>query len=255
MARIHEQLHMTRNVAVVVMSDYLANLCEQLSLSYGLEMSEITVHVADVSLSMDMAVPCGLIVNELVTNAFTHAYPGETAAAVASRLGSKESLVTVSLGQHVPDGENGDLVLEVRDHGVGLPEGFDIRGASSLGLRLVHLLTRQMGGRIDIAQAMALSSVELPRSLSRDALAPRPFPYVPPRANQSAAAFSSFRKRSLNTPSRFTVEAERMKCRRVSTLHVNPSVRIGLCISSVGTQDGLISQATVEMSQITFDQA
>ncbi len=84
-------------------------------------------------LSADLAIPCGLIANELITNAFKHAFPGGR-----GRIG-------VAFTQR-----EDQLVLRVTDDGVGLPSGFDLASLTSLGLQLVQTLSEQIGGALGV---------------------------------------------------------------------------------------------------------
>jgi two-component sensor histidine kinase len=88
------------------------------------------------SVSMNQATPCGLIVNELISNALKHAFPG-------NRTG------VLTIGLHATPG-SGKLVLRCSDDGVGLPEDFDHRRQQSLGLQLVGDLALQIGGTLRI---------------------------------------------------------------------------------------------------------
>ncbi len=90
------------------------------------------------SLSIDEAIPCGLIINELVSNALQHAFPD-----------NRGGTIGVSLR---PTGE-GRYLLAVRDNGKGFPGGFDIRKTDSLGLQLVNMLAEQLGGVPEIQSA------------------------------------------------------------------------------------------------------
>ena len=87
--------------------------------------------IRDIFLNVDTAVPCGLIVNELVTNALKYAFPG-----------GRDGTVTVSMRI-----EGDCYVLEVSDDGVGMTPGFDIEKSQSLGLQLVTMLVSQIDGR------------------------------------------------------------------------------------------------------------
>jgi two-component sensor histidine kinase len=114
---------------------YLDDLLRGLRSTYGLTGDGVraTVDAASVVLSADMAIPCGLIANELMTNAFKHAFPGGCGS------------VRVTLAQR------GDaLVLRVVDDGVGLPRGFDLASLTSLGLQLVQTLSEQIGGALGV---------------------------------------------------------------------------------------------------------
>ncbi|HWI40743.1 MAG TPA: sensor histidine kinase, partial [Verrucomicrobiae bacterium] len=118
-------------------AEYAASLLNYLWRSHGSAAAVIrlTLRMQALSLPVDMAVPCGLMLNELAGNALKHAFAGR---------GSGE--VRVSLQRD----ETGRAVLSVRDDGVGLAEGFDWRSASSLGLRLVQMLAAQMKAEVEL---------------------------------------------------------------------------------------------------------
>jgi two-component sensor histidine kinase len=94
------------------------------------------MNLEPVSVAVNEAVPCGLILNELVSNALKHAF-----------CGSADGDVAVSLCYD----EEGRIVLRVRDNGAGLPPGFDWRQARSLGLRLVQMLAGQLHAAVDVS--------------------------------------------------------------------------------------------------------
>jgi two-component sensor histidine kinase len=94
---------------------------------------ELAIQIGDVQLDLDRAVPCGLIVNELVSNALKHAFPDDRAGRLCVEL--------------EPFGDK-QLVLVVGDNGVGLPADLDYHRADSLGLQLVDDLTQQLNGNI-----------------------------------------------------------------------------------------------------------
>jgi two-component sensor histidine kinase len=92
----------------------------------------------DIELNIDQAVPCGLILNELITNAFKYAFPGGNKGAI--RI--KAHLVN----------DDREFVLEVSDNGMGFTPGLDLKNPSSLGLRLVQgLIAHQLKGSLDVA--------------------------------------------------------------------------------------------------------
>ena len=133
MAAIHELLYQAGDVSRINASDYVGGLVNNLFSSYGVSRASVRFHlrVVPLGLDLDTAVPLGLIVTELVTNALKHAFP-------AGRPGN----LTLQLGT----GADGLIVLSVADDGVGLPPDFDPARARSLGLRLVNRLARQLGG-------------------------------------------------------------------------------------------------------------
>jgi two-component sensor histidine kinase len=136
-ALIHEKLYRSAELTTVHFADYVRDLVADLVHTYGVTHHGLTVRteVEDTALEIDTAVPCGLIINELVSNALKHAFPaGATGELVISlrRIGPRQHHLTV------------------RDTGVGLPGDGDWRSSHSLGLRLVSDLTRQLDGDIDI---------------------------------------------------------------------------------------------------------
>jgi two-component sensor histidine kinase len=139
---IHEKLYKDRlqpqnEQGEVDFGAYVRDLTDALFVSYGVDRKAIRL-VLDTShafLSLDSAVPCGLIVNELVSNALKYAFPG-------GRTGE----IRISLYGD-PDGR---VALVVRDNGVGLPPDTDLERSSSLGLRLVRMLAQQLGAEIRI---------------------------------------------------------------------------------------------------------
>jgi two-component sensor histidine kinase len=135
MALIHEVLYRSRDLARVSFADYVKTLVENLYRSYVSQSTAITlkIDVKDVMLELDTAIPCGLIINELVSNALKYAFTGEK---------SGEIYVGVDL--------MGDdrYRLVVRDNGKGFPPDIDFRKTQSLGLQLVTTLTEQLNGEI-----------------------------------------------------------------------------------------------------------
>ena len=137
MALIHEELYQAKDLAQVDYGTYIRNLVNNLFKSYAIDTGKIklNLHAEDVRLVVDTAIPCGLIINELVTNSFKHAFPD-----------GREGEMTIIFRQV----DEGKYHLEVRDDGVGFPEGFDIKKTSSLGLQLVSILVEQLSGDMRI---------------------------------------------------------------------------------------------------------
>lgn len=139
MALVHELLYSSDSMAVVDFAEYAHILLGYMLHTYG-EVAvkvEPTLAVQPLHLPVDTAVHCGLILNELVSNALKHAFP--------DRQGGK---MDISLDC---DAASRLVCLRVRDSGVGLPAGMDWRNAPSLGLRLVQMLTRQLRGTVECA--------------------------------------------------------------------------------------------------------
>ncbi len=145
LASLHEQLYRSHTLAVVNLGQYVETLIYQLRDAYRVQSDaiKITHCIEDVPLGLDTAIPCSLIINELVSNALKHAFlrRGE---ALFTANGDPE--VRVELRRHKP----GECYLMVRDNGIGLPADFSIETAASLGLRIVNLLTRQLHGRLSV---------------------------------------------------------------------------------------------------------
>jgi two-component sensor histidine kinase len=136
MAIIHEKLYQSSDLARVDFGDYVKSLTGFLFRCYSNAAGRVVLRVVadDVHLNIDTAVPCGLILNELVSNALKHAFK---------------------------DGRTGDLRVEllanaegcsitIADNGVGLPANFDLKQTSSLGLQLVDTLAKQLKGTLTI---------------------------------------------------------------------------------------------------------
>jgi len=145
LALLHEQLYRSHSLAVVNFGQYVESLIYQLRDAYHIHSDAVKiVHcIEDVPLGFDAAIPCSLIVNELVSNAFKHAFPRRGGTLVSAR-GVPE--VRIELHCHKP----GECRLVVSDNGVGLPPDLDLEKAHSLGLRIVTLLTRQLHGTFHV---------------------------------------------------------------------------------------------------------
>ncbi len=138
MSLIHNQLYESRDISKINMQGVVEKLLRLMFQNYPVQETEITtiVHVAECPLPMSLAVPVGLIVNELLTNAFKYAF-----------VNRKEGKIEVVLRAS----EKGEASLTVRDDGVGLPEGFDHNTTKTLGLHVVKILAEgQLGGNMDV---------------------------------------------------------------------------------------------------------
>jgi two-component sensor histidine kinase len=136
MALVHEKLYQAEDLARLDFAEYAFSLLKNLWSSHSAANGNVRLNMfpAPLILPVEMAVPCGLILNELATNALKHAFP-------CGRGGE----VTVTL-EH--DTATGAVCLRVRDNGVGLPADLDWRQFPSLGLRLVQMLAKQMRGTV-----------------------------------------------------------------------------------------------------------
>ena len=135
MALVHENLYRAGNFARVPMRDHVTNLCRQIARAYGLNAGRIALatDVDDMQLDLDRAVSCGLLINELITNAIKHAFPRDAGGTIHVRLQRQPGNV---------------CLLTVRDDGAGMAGDAAAAAAQagSLGLQLIQDLTDQLGG-------------------------------------------------------------------------------------------------------------
>ena len=138
MALIHEKLYQSRNLNRVDFSRYVQSLTTHLSSSHGInpELVNLEIDIKDTYLGISTAIPCGLIISELVSNSLKHAFP--------DRKKGEIKIAMRSINEN-------EIELIVSDNGVGLPKEIDFRNTRSLGLRLVKLLAEdQLHGEIKL---------------------------------------------------------------------------------------------------------
>lgn len=159
MALVHEMLYQSESLAKIDMNEYVQRLCTNLIQSYGPEKANIVRFVDDLQLGLEQALPIGLILSELAANAFKHAFPWEGSGNKDSSPRTAQGKIQIELRRML----SGSTLLSVSDNGVGLPTAFDIECEKSLGLKLVHLLTRQIGGQISVINAAGTTfTIEIP---------------------------------------------------------------------------------------------
>ncbi len=136
MAIIHNKLYTNPEYDKVDFHDYIKTLIQNLFLSYGIstESIKLEINVNSISLNIDTAIPCGLIINELVSNSLKYAFP-------------KKMTGKIEVNMYF---EGNDLILIVRDNGIGIKKDIDIQKNKTLGLKLVQLLATQMDGKVEI---------------------------------------------------------------------------------------------------------
>ena len=142
MALLHETLYREGNAAAVNCVAYFSHLCTHLRHAFG-EMSDrvrVSTDIAPVNLGIDVAIPCGLIINELVSNSFKHAFPDGRRGEIAVRVLDAEA--------------EGRIVLSVADDGIGLRPGEDYLQNGTLGTQLVTGLARQIAAAIEVTSDM-----------------------------------------------------------------------------------------------------
>ena len=137
MSLIHEKLYESPDLARINLEAYIQGLLQSLFQTYGVNQELINYHVNvdGINLGMDMAIPCGMIINELVTNALKYAFPE-----------GQEGQVVVEV---VKNGLGG-CILSVSDNGIGFPESIDFKNTETLGLQLVNNLAGQLDGEISL---------------------------------------------------------------------------------------------------------
>ena len=136
---IHTMLYQSKDYANVPFSEYARTLTGNIFSTLGTVPGCISLDLAieSVALPVDKAIPCGLILNELITNALKHGFPD-----------SRRGTIRVELGKVGKD----QFQLSVEDNGVGMPAELDIRKTQSLGMHLVSALTEQLGAEIKMSR-------------------------------------------------------------------------------------------------------
>ncbi|MEP4532699.1 MAG: histidine kinase dimerization/phosphoacceptor domain -containing protein [Cyclobacteriaceae bacterium] len=135
MSLIHQKLYQQDEVTSLNIRDYVNNLVDELAQSYGYaDKARINIEVPSVLLDADTTLPVGLIINELVSNAFKYAFKNIERPVLELKLIQQQE----------------SIMLSVKDNGEGLPEGFAFEKAKSFGLKLVHLLTKQLNGSMQV---------------------------------------------------------------------------------------------------------
>lgn len=138
MSLVHEKLYQSKDLTKIDFSDYIVNLVNSIFRSYTInsERIQLDISVDKIRLGINTAIPCGLIINELVTNSVKYAFPGE-----------RSGIIGVTIQQQ----NKKTIKLIVKDNGIGIPKNIDILHSESLGLQLVTVLIKdQLHGQIDL---------------------------------------------------------------------------------------------------------
>ncbi len=130
MALIHQKLYENEDLKSIPFGEYMKELVSEIRASFGMRNIQLKIEAENIHFDVDTAVPLGLIVNEMATNAFKYAF-------LKKENGSISIFLTES---------NGEYILNIKDDGSGIPEEIDIRKTKSLGLRLVRMLSQQLEG-------------------------------------------------------------------------------------------------------------
>jgi PAS domain S-box-containing protein len=137
MALVHESFYKSKDMNRIDISDYIKKMATHLMAFYGVETIQIqfNLDIMPIEIEIHRAIPCGLILNELITNSLKHAFAGKP-----------DGKITVSL--HT--GESGKICLSVKDSGIGFPEKLDFRNTESLGMQIIMNLVDQLDGSIEL---------------------------------------------------------------------------------------------------------
>ena len=143
MAIVHEKLYQSNNISKIDFSEYLRDLVTSLFYSYNIQPDKISINtdIENIFFDVDTCIPCGLIVNELLTNCVKHAFPN-------NKIGH------VYIGLH---DDEGTYTLNVSDDGVGFPKSIDYKNTETLGLQLVTSLVNQLEGSLEILSDVGTS--------------------------------------------------------------------------------------------------
>jgi two-component sensor histidine kinase len=137
MALIHETLYQSSDLGLVDFGRYIRSLAEQIFRSYNILADRIAlqIHADEVMLDTNQAIPCGLILNELLSNCLKHAFPSDRGGEVHIELRADTRR---------------RVTMIVRDTGIGFPAHMDFRQTETIGLQLVQALSEQLGGTLDL---------------------------------------------------------------------------------------------------------
>ncbi len=136
MALIHENLYSNEGLADIEFSNYVKSLTGNIARSYASQQASVKFKfdIDEANLPMDLAIPCGLIINELISNSFKYAFKDST-----------DGCISISF---IREGNTENHSLIVKDNGIGIPEGLDIMGGKSLGLKIIKTLVKQIDGEL-----------------------------------------------------------------------------------------------------------
>jgi two-component sensor histidine kinase len=136
MALVHEMLYRSKDFERISFPDYIRSLASVISGTYNRRDIKVNIEAEEAVLNIDSSIPLGLIVNELISNAFMHAFPN-------GRAGTISVIFNHST-------EKAQFSLTISDDGIGLPEGFSIDHVNTMGLQIVQLLNKQIEGELVI---------------------------------------------------------------------------------------------------------
>lgn len=141
MALIHENLYRSSDLANIDIGTYLTNLTLHLLQVYGIESELVEIRLTSdgLKLSIDTAIPCGLLVNELVSNSLKYAFPNLQSAEKG------QNVISIDIRKY-----DGNIILTVGDNGIGLPGDLDVKNTKTMGMQLIMTLVNQLEGKLEI---------------------------------------------------------------------------------------------------------
>ncbi len=157
MALIHEKLYQAANLANIDFADYIQDLTSNLLMSYNVspDWIQTEMNIESIQMTLDSAIPCGLLINELVSNSLKHGFPDGRRGTISIFLGYQNE-------------QQDTLLLKVEDNGVGLPEDFNPNQTSSLGVSLISSLTKQLRGTLQFQNNPGASfEITFPKPIER----------------------------------------------------------------------------------------
>lgn len=143
MSLTHEMLYQANNTSNINMAEYINNLINYLYQIYDIDHKQIQceIDVETIILDVDKAIPIGLLINELITNIFKYAYPG-----------NRHGCISILFKRN-----NNNLILRVKDDGKGIATDININDAHTIGMQLVNSITKQLGGQIELDRSKGSS--------------------------------------------------------------------------------------------------
>ncbi|MGA1874780.1 MAG: histidine kinase dimerization/phosphoacceptor domain -containing protein [bacterium] len=139
MALVHKNLYQSKSLSKIDLKQYVEELAQNLLKSYNTPSGQISLKFSagkSIFISIDTAVPCGLVINEILSNSLQHAFPGD-----------RKGEITMSL--HTTD--TNEIEIRIADNGIGVPQDFDFRKTNSLGFELIiSLIEKQLNGEVKI---------------------------------------------------------------------------------------------------------
>jgi PAS domain S-box-containing protein len=147
MALVHERIYQSDDLSSINYKEYIVELADFLFYTYDKANVNYTLDADDVRMSIDNAIPCGIIINELISNALKHAFPN-----------GRPGHVKISLKKN-----RKEIILKIMDDGIGMKSGVDIKKSKSLGLELINALVQQLNGQISVTSEKGTSfSIRIP---------------------------------------------------------------------------------------------